>query len=75
MRRKASLLAAGILAGATLSTTAALPAHAQECDAKDPVLDHVCDTVENVGPWVGYYYNEVGETVYRLYCLLWDPTC
>ncbi|HEV2756393.1 MAG TPA: hypothetical protein VG318_11535 [Actinomycetota bacterium] len=74
MHKKLSLSMVGLLAGATIATSAS-PAHAQECDAKDPVLDHVCDTVESVGPWVGYYYNEVGEAWYRVYCLLWDPTC
>jgi hypothetical protein len=72
MRKKLSLVAAGLLAGATI-VTAAAPAHAQECDARDPVLNHVCDTVENVGPWANYYYNLVGDVVVGVVCDLW--TC
>ena len=75
MRKKLTLVAVSLLAGTALSLAPFSSASAQpaECDAADPVLDHVCDTIENVGPWLTYYYEEAGEAVYSVYCTLWPP--
>lgn len=72
------MLVVGLVAGATLSISAPTPAHAQPCVSSDPVLAYVCQTlgdVPDVNYLINYYYNEVGEAVYNVYCRLWDPTC
>ncbi|HEV2756395.1 MAG TPA: hypothetical protein VG318_11545 [Actinomycetota bacterium] len=76
MRKKLSLVAAGLLAGATISMAAA-PAQAQpqSCSSNDPVLAFVCSTLDKPGPWIQHYYEEAGKAVYYVYCTLWDPTC
>ena len=74
MRRKLSLLVVGLLAGATISTTAA-PAHAQDgCTAHDPTLAYVCRVVGEADPigWAGYYYTLVGRVVTGVVCDLWE---
>jgi hypothetical protein len=66
------------VAGATLSVSAPSPAHAQPCTSTDPVLEYACRTlgsVPDVNYLINYYYNEVGEAVYSIYCKLWDLTC
>ena len=75
MRRKISVVAVGLLAGTAMSLAPVSSSSAQpaECDAVDPVLDYVCTTVENVGPWVDYYYDKAGAAVYSVYCKLWPP--
>lgn len=79
MRRKASLLAVGLLAGATISVTGGSPAHAQPCESPDPALAYVCHTLGNPPPvwdWVNHYYDTAGRVVKTVYCTLWDdPTC
>lgn len=78
MRKKLSLVTVGLLAGAALSMGAAAPASAQpieRCAAQDPVLDYVCDTIGNVGPWVTHYYYTAGEVVKDVYCTVWPDLC
>lgn len=78
MRRKLSLVTAGLLAGATISMGTAAPASAQPvhgCTSTDPVLAYVCRTIDNVGPWAYYYYYKAGETVKDAYCLVWPDLC
>ncbi|HEV2756392.1 MAG TPA: hypothetical protein VG318_11530 [Actinomycetota bacterium] len=75
MRRKVSLVAAGLLAGATLSTTVASPAHAQDgCTAHDPTLAYVCTVLNEADPvgWANYYYTLVGRVVTGVVCDLWE---
>ncbi|MDQ3914356.1 MAG: hypothetical protein M3323_03355 [Actinomycetota bacterium] len=78
MRRKISIVAAGLLAGATLSISAGSPAHAchDATTGEDPVVNYVCGTSHNLpdpGPWIQHYYDEAGRVVYRVYCTLWPP--
>lgn len=77
MRRRAALLAAGLLAGATISVSGGTPAHAQStCTSTDPVLAWVCRTVGSApqpGPTITHYYDEAGKLVYRVYCTVWPP--
>ncbi len=76
MRRKLSLLAAGLLAGATISMSAGSPAYAQdECSSPDPVIAYVCSVIGDADPigWVNYYYWKVGEVVEKVHCTLWPP--
>lgn len=77
MRKKLSLVAAGLLAGATLSISAGSPAHAGTCTSWDPTVAYVCRVVGDADPigWANYYYEEAGKAVYYVYCTLWDPTC
>ena len=76
MRRRAALLATGLLAGAAISVSGGTPAHAQTCTATDPVLAYVCRVVNGApepGPTIDYYYEKAGEVVYRVYCTAWPP--
>jgi hypothetical protein len=77
MRRKLPLLAAGLIAGATISISAGSPAYAcTNTDPPDPVLTYVCETTGNlpdVQQLVDHYYNQVGQIVVRVICDLW--TC
>ena len=64
MRRRAALVVAGLLAGATISMAGAGPAHAQVCYGSDPVFAYVCDLLNE----------EPGEILYVVYCTL-SPYC
>lgn len=82
MRKKLSVLAAGLLAGSALTLGVGSPAQAQpvqSCAAQDPVLDYVCDTVGgvDVAGWVQHYYETAGVAVKKVYCTVWstDPDC
>ncbi len=75
MRRKLSLVAAGLVAAATLTATAS-PAHAETtCTSWDPTVAYVCRVVGDADPvgWANYYYNLVGDVVVGVVCDLW--TC
>ena len=75
MRKRLSVVATGLLAATALSIGS--PAHAQPyaCTSPDPVLAYICDTIGGIDPaWVRYYYNEVGEAAYGVYCKL-NPPC
>ena len=75
MRKKLSLLVVGLLAGATLSMTAASPAQAQVCQGEGPPFEYVCMVVNEADPvgWVTYYYWKAGEVVDKVTCTLWPP--
>lgn len=78
MRRKLSLLVATALAGTVIGVGGAAPAHACHDATTEPVTGWACYQMHQtppVGQWVQHYYDEVGEAWYRIYCLLWDPTC
>lgn len=78
MRKRAALLAAGLLAGATMSVTGAAPAQAQTCQSTgDPVFAYVCLIVNNVpepGPTIDHYYYVVFSVTDKVYCTL-SPSC
>lgn len=78
MRKKATLAAAGLLAGATMSVTGASPAHAQTCESSgDPVLAYVCTVVNNApppGPTIDHYVYVATSTVHWAYCQV-SPHC
>ncbi len=76
MRKKLSLVAAGLLAGATLSVGVASPASAQECTSDDPVLAYVCRTIGDADPigWVNHYYWVATGAVHWAYCQV-SPHC
>ncbi|HYP23961.1 MAG TPA: hypothetical protein VEV43_10330 [Actinomycetota bacterium] len=79
MRKKMSLVAVGLLAGATMSMTAS-PAHAQpdpNCAATDPVLAYVCRIINSApepGPTINHYYYQVTGAVHTAYCQV-SPYC
>jgi hypothetical protein len=79
MRKKAALLLAGLLTGATMSVIGAGPAQAQDttCTATDPVLAYVCRIV-NTAPdpqdLVNHYYYVVFGLTDKVYCTL-SPSC
>lgn len=77
MRKKLSLVTVGLLAGAAMSVAPVSTASAQveRCAAQDPVLDYVCDTLGNVGPWANYYYYKAGEVAKTVYCTVWPDLC
>ncbi len=78
MRKRLSLVAAGLLAGATMSMTAASPAHAQVCYSDgDPILGYVCMILNNApepGPTVDHYVYVATSTVHWAYCQA-SPHC
>lgn len=73
MRRRAALLTAGLLAGASISMVAT-PAHAQVCTGSDPVFAYVCHVANEADPvgWINYYYDEAGQIVVNVVCDLWE---
>ena len=80
MRKRASLVAAGLLAGATMSMTMASPAGAQPdpgCVATDPVLAYVCRIIGSApepGPTIEHYYYLATGAVHYAYCQV-SPYC
>lgn len=78
MRKKLSLVTAGLLAGATMSVTAASPAQAQTCESTgDPVLAYVCSIVNNAPDakeLLSHYGDLVFDTVHYAYCTV-SPNC
>lgn len=74
MRKRLSVVVAGLLAASALSIGSPAQAQPHTCASTDPVLDYVCDTVGGVDPaWVDYYYWKLGEAAYGVYCKLWPP--
>ena len=77
MLKRRSLVAAGLLAGATMLVTAS-PAQAQNCQsAGDPVLGYVCTIVNNApepGPTIDHYYYTAFNTIHVVYCTV-SPSC
>lgn len=80
MRKRAAVLAAGLLAGATISLTGASPAQAQPdpgCAATDPVLAYVCSIINNApepGPTINHYYYVIFGITDKVYCTV-SPSC
>lgn len=74
MRKRLSVAVAGVLAASALMIGSPAQAHFHQCASTDPVLDYVCETVGGIDPgWVQYYYDELGEVVYKVYCTAWPP--
>lgn len=79
MRKRAALVLAGLLTGATMSLAGAAPAQAQptNCTATDPVLAYVCRIVNgapNPNDLVNHYYYVVFGITDTVYCTL-SPSC
>ncbi len=78
MRKKLTLVAAGLLAGATMSMTVASPAQAQTCQSDgDPIFGYVCTIINNApepGPTIQHYYYVATGTVHWAYCQV-SPHC
>ena len=75
MRKKLSVVAAGMLAAATLSIGSPARADFHGCVSTDPVLAYVCQTIGGIDPaWVNHYYNVVIDTAHWAYCSV-SPRC
>jgi hypothetical protein len=67
MRKRLSVVVAGLLAASALVIGSPAQAQPEVCDSTEPVLAYVCDTVE-------HYYWEAYLTAQEVYCKL-NPPC
>jgi cytochrome c5 len=78
MRKRLSLVVAGLLVGGIASIGAAAPAYAcDEVMGGDPVYDYVCGTIHAApepGPTIAHYYDLAWSLADYVYCTA-SPNC